>query len=957
MLIITLLLSASFFAARAVFARVGDGGRDAPARRAGGPRENFQAGERVTYGMRARYLVQGRAGGDPGTDTGTALREVDSEPSDAGGSGGGSGGAGGEPAYEPPEPHLRFWEQRGPGAVGSGGGAYDVEMNADRSLLLGVQYAVTLEAEKRPGVYKLANVIGDLVVVEGAESDGTIAYEKGAAYPPRMLVTFSAAASGRTPSECFSVIPVAADSDGAALPIAFAPDISDHRRLVNRVAKLGDPSGLTASVSTDGLLTIRCKNSSEAPASLLKGSLKRAAEPFGFGKAVYGAEFKATDPKALASSFAGGATVFSGVDGSGDGGADGSGDDVIYSWTYDGPGEPSWRQSGEPANQLAAIVRGLAVPRAFSPLIPGPKWIAVMQLSDGMGPLFRITYAVAGEDSGVPGYFKEAKGPKGAARCGTISGVPGAAEAACPKECALACDSLDDCAGFAWDLPGDDPEACKTFCGDRGTNAGAKGGADGGRCRLLGSKALTAKPAEGNGCVQQVYVKTAVPHGFKESVSVAARTRRGEGGGAAERCFDTCNSKSLFNCSSVGLSPARSPTACATYPLTISADKGSFQVFPKALPAPRLAPGETTPAPPSGYLTSPLDTRQGLLLHTAATGASSLRQCAAKCLGDASCASFSWAAAGGNPKDDSKVCMLIPDDQDPVYDREPVFCGEYSPLFKYVPIPMPPGRHAGTTYPPSRPVDDPTDTTCKGPDCKHQCEMDCLRACDTDDGCYGFVVAPTDPADPGAGMYCRMIGAAGVDPRAATDESPRTGVISFRKVLDGSSYDPLKSGGACTDICGGSKGKGLNALFCGGNASKSAADKEEEEEVLREMEETGAESLKNSYIERKNLYSYSPNKGSLEYEAETMNQCAAKCDADTDCVMFSWDPFAQVSTLTGRKSGCRLLNAEEYDRSAYTKAKVVREWYWKGAIRRSKTTGTQNFEKKNWNAVTTKSGD
>lgn len=890
----------------------------------------------MTYGMRTRSYFQDRPPPAEAPPAVAALRSVEEGPSldDSLGTGGAK-----EAAYEPPEPHLRFWEQKGSSA---GPTAFEVEMNADRSLAAAVQYTVTLEAEKTPGTYRLADVNGELVTVEGAGPDGTIVYEKGTASPPRIRVTFSTAAVGRAPSECFSVVlqeaSSAAKPSSTPLPISFAPDISDHRALVTRSAKIGDPSALTASVSGEGLLTVRCKDSSKAPTTLLRGSLRKAPEPFGFGKAVYAPEFKATDPKTLSAAFVGASTVFSGLDGS-------SGPDVIYSWT----GEPPWTQGGEPSNERAVIVRDLPVPRSFSPLSPGPKWIAVMQLSDGGGALFRITYAVVGEDSGVPGYFKEGRGSKGGAKCGTITGVAGASGAACPKECALACDSLDDCAGFAWDLPGDDAKACASFCGKE---------AAAGRCRLLGAQSLAAKGAEGTDCVQQVYVKTAVPPGFSEAASVTGRTRRGEAGGGSGgpdggqdgSCFKSCDAKSLADCSSVGLSPARTPSFCATYPLGVSADKRTFQVFGKALPAARLGPGETAgPPPPDGYLVSPPESRRGTILHTAAAGASSLRECAAKCLGDASCAAFSWGEKGSGDDSASKVCMLIPDDQDPVYDREPVFCGEYDPLFKYVPMPMPPGRHAGPTYPPSRPVDDPSDTTCKGPDCKHQCEMDCLRACDTDDGCYGFVVAPTDPADPAAGMYCRMIREEGVHPEAATDESPRTGVISFRKVLDGSSYDPLKSGGACTDICGGDKGKSRNGLFCGGGAGSEADAVAETKAAAEEMETSGAESKKDDYRELHRLFGQSPSKGTLDYDAATENQCAAKCDVDTDCVMFSWDPFAQTSALTGRKSGCRLLSAEDFDRSSYSRTLITG--------RRPNRVAIKNYEKKNWNAVTTKAAD
>jgi hypothetical protein len=264
---------------------------------------------------------------------------------------------------------------------------------------------------------------------------------------------------------------------------------------------------------------------------------------------------------------------------------------------------------------------------------------------------------------------------------------------------------------------------------------------------------------------------------------------------------------------------------------------------------------------------------------------------------------------------------------------------------------MPPGRHAGATYAPSRPVDDPNDTTCKGPDCEHQCEMDCLRACDTDDGCYGFVVAPTDPSDPSAGMYCRMVREEGVHPDAATDETRRAGVISFRKVLDGSSYDPLKSGGACTDICGGAKGKAKNSLFCGGGAGSGDDAKKEAEASAEELEKSGEESIREDYKELHRLFGQSPSKGALDYDAATINQCAAKCDSDTDCVMFSWDPFAQTSALTGRTAGCRLLTAEDFDRSSYSRTLIT------GSRIKQNRVAIQNYEKKNWKAVVTKSGD
>jgi hypothetical protein len=298
--------------------------------------------------------------------------------------------------------------------------------------------------------------------------------------------------------------------------------------------------------------------------------------------------------------------------------------------------------------------------------------------------------------------------------------------------------------------------------------------------------------------------------------------------------------------------------------------------------------------------------------------------------------------------------MLMPDERDPVYDREAAFCGRYEPLFKYAPMPMPPGSIPASTYPPARRVDDPADTTCVGEDCDHPCEMDCLRACDSDAECYGFSVS-RDAADPKkTRLFCRMIREEGVLPQSETVEAEAPGAVSYRKVLDGSGYDPLGRGGECKELCGPLD----NDCPFASAGGPSEADAALEMQLTSNQQETdGAKSISDNYKENSRLFGKSPNKGRIEYGASTINQCAVKCDeAGQECVMFTWNPFAETSALTGRKAGCRLLSTEDHERASYANSQI-KSTGWNLRAGRKDRVSVQNFEKKNWDSLKTTSSD
>jgi hypothetical protein len=173
--------------------------------------------------------------------------------------------------------------------------------------------------------------------------------------------------------------------------------------------------------------------------------------------------------------------------------------------------------------------------------------------------------------------------------------------------------------------------------------------------------------------------------------------------------------------------------------------------------------------------------------------------------------------------------------------------------------------------------------------------------------------------------------------------------VAYRKVLDGSSYDPLRTGGECKKLCGAADGDCPVKRGPGVSEADLAA-------LADELEEQGKEAKKDEFKELHNLFGQSPNRGALAYDVASENQCAAKCVSNTDCVVFTWNPFAEASSLTGLTAGCRLLNAEEFDRASYSRAPIRKgEWNWKKF--RSDRISVKNYEKKNWNAVTTVEGD